>query len=183
MQTIIQMAGNNIINNNIHYHEELNYCYPDFIFVNKEEISDLICPINFGILNDPVTDTCGHAFCKKCIMEWVKTDSKCPFSRKPLLNTDLYPNLTIKNILNKQNVRCVNSDCIWRGLLENLINHLEKDCDYTRVKCKYSKCTMEADRKDIILHENRCEMKIINCEFCHKNFELTQYYVKKVVLI
>ena len=173
----LKSIGISIINNNPHYHNELNYCFPDYIFVNKEEISEFTCPINFGILNDPVTDTCGHAFCRKCILEWVRSDSKCPFSRKPLTINELYPTLMIKNILSKQNVKCVNSDCQWVGHLENLFAHLEKECDYTKVKCKYSKCTKETDRKDIASHERKCEMKVVICEFCLKSFELSNFYV------
>lgn len=177
MQNTIKNAGNSIINRNSHYHNELNFCFPDFIFVNKEEISDLICPINFGILNDPVTDICGHSFCRKCISEWLKSDSKCPYSRKILNQNDLYPNLTIKNLLSKQIIHCVNSDCIWQGPLESLIPHLEKECDYTKVKCKYSRCSAEMDRKDAVSHEKKCEMKVIICEYCHHSLDLSQYYV------
>ncbi|XP_063051949.1 tripartite motif-containing protein 16-like [Engraulis encrasicolus] len=59
----------------------------------------LECPICLGLLNDPVTLTCGHSYCLRCIEDcWDKGDRKgvysCPecrqtFAQRPVLNKNI----------------------------------------------------------------------------------------------
>ena len=46
---------NKISNKNM---SEFNFCYPDYIFPNENELIEFRCPINHGILRNPVTDEC-----------------------------------------------------------------------------------------------------------------------------
>lgn len=34
-----------------------------------------------GVLNDPVSDNCGHMYCRSCITNWLKTNNCCPMSK------------------------------------------------------------------------------------------------------
>lgn len=42
------------------------------------------CPLTLEVMHDPVSDPCGHTFERTAITEWLRHDSCCPISRKPL---------------------------------------------------------------------------------------------------
>lgn len=54
------------------------------------------CPLTMEVMDDPVMDQCAHNFERKAILEWLSSGhSCCPISRKPLTPTDLVPNHTL----------------------------------------------------------------------------------------
>jgi len=34
-----------------------NECYPEIIFKNSTQLSDFVCPIGYGIINNPIMDS------------------------------------------------------------------------------------------------------------------------------
>ena len=55
------------------------YSFDDLVY--KENKEDLICPICFYILNNPVScsdKNNSHSFCKECIDNYLKENNKCP---------------------------------------------------------------------------------------------------------
>ncbi|RWS07556.1 RING finger protein-like protein [Dinothrombium tinctorium] len=90
---------------------------------------ELKCPVCCGVLEDPVQGRkCEHAFCRKCIVEWVRTSETCPVDRCVLQLSHLQtiPRI-IRNLLNHLRVRCdfVLSGCQEVLKLEDLLNHRE----------------------------------------------------------
>ena len=52
--------------------------------INKNNIENLICPICFFVLKDPISCTNkenAHSFCKECIKKLFIVDYKCPTCR------------------------------------------------------------------------------------------------------
>ena len=49
--------------------------------LEKENIEDLICPICFYVLKNPISCSSNknyHSFCKECIDQYLKENNKCP---------------------------------------------------------------------------------------------------------
>ena len=49
--------------------------------IEKENIEDLICPICFFVLKNPIScsnNKSAHSFCKECIDKYLKENNKCP---------------------------------------------------------------------------------------------------------
>ena len=82
------------------YMNQLNTCYDSDLFV-KEKLDGLLCPIGLGVLRDPVFDSCGHVFCRGCIMEWLAKSNLCPLNKKPLEVKSLIPALPIKEMISQ----------------------------------------------------------------------------------
>eukprot|EP00808_Paulinella_micropora_P020479 g52959.t1 len=53
---------------------------------------DFICAICSEVLRNAVETQCGHAYCAKCITEWLRTNSTCPIDQYPL-TTDMLRNM------------------------------------------------------------------------------------------
>ncbi|XP_023213105.1 RING finger protein 166-like [Centruroides sculpturatus] len=52
------------------------------------DLSEVICPICLDVYVDPVSPSCGHAFCKSCIDRAADTGTRrCPVCRSPILGT------------------------------------------------------------------------------------------------
>ena len=58
---------------------------------------DFYCPITGCLLVDPVVDPEGHSYERESIIQWLNTKNFSPMTRKPLLISDLKPNLNLKN--------------------------------------------------------------------------------------
>ena len=54
--------------------------------INKDDFQCLIC---FDIFMKPVTDLCGHTFCKNCIYNHLKVNSLCPLSKKNIIKPEI----------------------------------------------------------------------------------------------
>jgi hypothetical protein len=59
-----------------------------FAQLDQEKLRDeLSCPICWDLLVQPVAPECGHAFCAKCLENWLGPDnSSCPQCRMPIRN-------------------------------------------------------------------------------------------------
>jgi hypothetical protein len=155
-------------------------CFPDSIFKNKEEVADFICPINLGVYNDPVTDTCGHTFCKRCILEWLKNNNKCPYSRKLILAEELIEATEKADEIIQKGIVCSfrGDGCMWEGKLPGLPIHFGTDCGFTKIRCQsFEKCGTETLRKLMSAHYEKCDFRVLACDFCKKTMEQQHYQV------
>ena len=53
--------------------------------------TNYICPLTLHVMDEPVSDGCGHCFEREAIVEWLEYHELCPISRKPLLVQELLP--------------------------------------------------------------------------------------------
>ncbi|XP_074597632.1 E3 ubiquitin-protein ligase NRDP1-like [Brevipalpus obovatus] len=94
---------------------------------------ELKCPICCGVLEDPLQgQRCEHAFCRKCINEWMRTSETCPVDRNQLQSTQLQPvPRIVRNMLNHLQIKCdfVAEGCREVVCLEDLASH-RLDCEY-----------------------------------------------------
>ena len=88
---------------------------------------ELKCPICCGVLEDPVQGNgCEHAYCKRCILEWMKNSESCPVDRNAMKASQLEPiPRIVRNLLNHLQVRCDynSSGCQEVVRLEDLAKH------------------------------------------------------------
>jgi len=94
------------------------------------------CPICCMVLEDPrQTLKCYHTFCSKCIQEWMKRESNCPFCRQRLTTSDVVPvPLILRNLIGNLSVRC---DLACQGCpaiirFQDLAAHV-RNCDFNRM--------------------------------------------------
>ena len=143
--------------------------YPEEIFVHQNAIEKLKCPIDLGVLRDPVVDPCGHSFCKSCIEEWLLTQRSCPLSKKRFdYSVDLAKNFTLDALISSLEIRCLNfkRSCNWVGTIETLESHIQNDCLDVNVKCLVSPCEKYVLRKNLLAHQSEdCLYTRVNCPF------------------
>ncbi|KAK3583014.1 hypothetical protein CHS0354_005655 [Potamilus streckersoni] len=101
-------------------------------FLNPESVScHLYCSICQEVFIDPQRAPCGHSYCRKCIIPWLKTNKTCPEDRKPLQVHQLHHDFILENIIGDQMVACPfrKSGCEFIGQLQQLSTH-KKNCDF-----------------------------------------------------
>lgn len=94
---------------------------------------ELVCPICYGVLEDPLqVPVCEHAFCRKCIQEWLQRQNNCPVDRETLSAVQLrqVPRI-LKNLLSRLTINCDNFShgCTRQLKLDALPEHLEQ-CEH-----------------------------------------------------
>ena len=99
--------------------------------IEKDNIEDLICPICFYILKNPIScsnNKNSHSFCKECIDEYLKENNKCPICK---LNFEYKINNELNNILNKLSFECLfkNKGCKDILSYSEYLNHIN-NCKY-----------------------------------------------------
>lgn len=97
-------------------------------FAEKEKIEKyLTCPICQEIFDDPYRITCGHTFCKKCLIQWEKksNDTVCPLCREEYLNNLSGKDLIAQAMINDAIVTCIYKGCPWKEKLSNLEHHIQ----------------------------------------------------------
>ena len=149
--------------------------------IDKENIDDLICPICFFILKDPLSCSDkinSHSFCKECLDKYLKINNKCPICKS---NFKFKKNDKILKELNKLVFLCMfkNEGCNDIFSYSEYLNHI-KDCEYnnTKYECKimkynyekkeFGKCGYLGNKKEIVNHCNLCAYNIFNCLFCNE---------------
>lgn len=140
-------------------------CLNPELFLHNENIDKYICPINSGVLNDPVYDECGHAFCESCFKDLEETI--CPVSKKAISKETTEAHDLREEILSL-NYRC-DADgklCNWTGKFGDYSEHEETDCPLQEVKCTNDLCELTVKRGELKQHVETCEMTRKKCEFC-----------------
>jgi len=134
---------------------------PTSLFVNEVD-ADLLCPECKCVLVNPSDAPCGHTFCLDCITKALQTSESCPECAKKLVLADVKPtNFKLKGILGRLPTYCdrkvsvsESGGCEWNGKWEQLPHHLEYECLYTLMVCRFSNhgCSAKTVRKDMATH-------------------------------
>ena len=101
---------------------------------SKENILNLItkfiqCKICMNLLNDPYDCLCcNQTFCKSCIINYIKTNNKCPYSEFFENNKEKINNNNIKELMNKIKPSSSNFNRVIQSLKFYCPNK-EKGCD------------------------------------------------------
>ena len=147
--------------------------------IDKENIDDLICPICFFILKEPLNCSDkknSHSFCKECINEYLKVKNKCPTCK---LNFEFKINNEKYNELQKLLFKCMfnKEGCTHILSYSDYLNHIN-NCDYnnTRYECnimkynynkkEFEKCGFLGNKSDVENHFKSCAYKGFKCNFC-----------------
>ena len=147
---------------------------------------ELVCPICHNLLDEPQQTThCGHIFCKKCLVELVRSNGpqtvslvmagtlhkqpvKCPTCRTSCDGwfEDKSVNRKVRNV----EVFCSNPSCEWKGSLCQLEDHKSgrgcEGCQYEPVACTLG-CGVKVVQEYLDHHkQNTCVLRPKNCKYC-----------------
>ena len=122
---------------------------------SKEDILNLLtkiiqCKICLNLLNDPYDCLCcNQTFCKSCIINYIKTNNKCPFSEFFEAQKDKKDNRNINELMKKLKPSSSNFTKVIQSLKFYCLNK-EKGCD------------KELNIEEILEHEKLCTFSKFN---------------------
>ncbi|CAG2103200.1 unnamed protein product [Medioppia subpectinata] len=118
------------------------YSVDRFPELSADDRDEYTCSICRHIFDTPVTTTCcGQTFCENCITEWLKTNTTCPYDRKPLTTGGF-----------SRSAR----------LIVNTLGRFKIQCDYWAYGCR------EVVKLDHLpKHTVNCSYKCDVCPKCH----------------
>lgn len=129
---------------------------------------DFTCKICLGLVITPeMCSTCDSLFCKICITKSLKNSFKCPI-RYQYKSKEI--NKLLKNILDKVQLKCLNSGCSEIINYGILTNHL-KSCDYGFFKCVNEGCNYTETRIKVLEHFRKFPFQVFFCEFCKETYK------------
>lgn len=138
-------------------------------FKDPAALADLKCPINQGVLNNPIRDECGHVFCLGCFQEAHKQDGTCPVTKQKIGGKtqpaeDLQAQVAALHVFCKHK----KEGCTWSGPNNSLSEHLKTDCPQESTKCTIDKCEQSVKRFELAAHQEKCEWRVKKCQFCDR---------------
>ena len=129
----------------------------------------LTCPICLLPFRDPnIVNCCGAKYCETCIARVQLANNPCPLCRTR--GFDKMIDKQCQRHVLALRVRCNYKDngCPWIGELRHIWQHLEEECEYVPVLCKYN-CGHQCFRKDMMQHEeDECEMRPLELKLIKK---------------
>ena len=70
--------------------------------IPRPDISDFDCPLCQYLLLEPVTTSCGHTYCKECIVRALDHNTKCPVCRATIqVPSDCAVNVLVQSVIAK----------------------------------------------------------------------------------
>ena len=153
------------------YENKNNICiggYEEDLVINKNYLLSLDniykCSICDKIMINPVEcEKCGHNFCYNCI-----NSSDCPFGCKDKNIKE--SSLAIKNLLSRLRFKCPNKGCTVSFEYSKIDKH-NNECIFKPMECPNKNCGKIILRKDLSNHiNNECEFLLVKCKYCKYEF-------------
>ena len=161
--------------------DEITFYNPDNL-ICKENKEDLICPICFFVLKNPISCSDkknSHSFCKDCIDEYLKENNYCPTCK---LNFEYKTNNELINKLDKFSFNCLfnNEGCNDIISYSDYLYHIN-NCKYNNIKygCNIKKydyhlkefknCGFRGRKQDMENHFKLCGYTKYKCIFCNED--------------
>ena len=149
--------------------------------IDKKNSEDLICPICYCILKEPINCSDkknSHSFCKECIDKNIQeNNNKCPLCK---LNFEYKNNNEINIKLSKLIFKCLFKDEGCNNIIKysDYLDHIN-NCIYSKYKCQIKKynynkkkfeiCGFSDNIQNIENHIKICAFVKYNCLFCNEN--------------
>ena len=151
--------------------------------IEKDNIENLICPICFYILKDPISCSNkknAHSFCKECIDQYLKEKNKCPICKQ---NFEYKINNELNDSLKKLSFECLFQKEGCKDILpySEYLNHIN-NCKYDNnieYECIIKKfnyhnkefeiCGFVGNKIKIEQHFKICGLSQYKCFICGKN--------------
>lgn len=134
------------------------------------------CAICLMCQKDPIQTTCGHRFCRACIITWISNkSSRCPEDNCRLTEQDIFPDNFAKREIANLKAKCPNSKngCVAVVDLRSMEEH-QRHCEYEMISCPNG-CPVAILQQDIAEHVNKeCLHRLIECSLCNAHFHLNQ---------
>jgi hypothetical protein len=165
--------------------EKIKISLEDIVPEDREKMSCMKCLVCNNILETAFTDTCGHIYCRDCVMPTYSVDKKCPVSGLELL-TDPTPVHYLDSVINRAKMYCPNKAkvCTWEGIKSSVEDHILTECPKEMILCPYDRCGVQVLREVISFHNENCAYRRLCCEYCKesvayldldKHFEICEY--------
>ena len=155
------------------------FYYEENVIINNNDINliDLICPICYNILNNPICcslkNNC-HYFCKICIDEHLKSKNTCPLCK---CFFEYKTNTKINEYLGQFYFKCIFNKEGCKEILNyfEYFNHIKKcsfgnilyECHIEKFHNKnFEKCLYIGNANEIKKHFNKCGYFEYKCKFC-----------------
>jgi len=120
--------------------------------------NELQCPLCLEFLKEPTLTSCGHHFCRECIVRSIARSHVCPLCNEEGFQTFL--NKEKQRVISTLKIYCrrKSQGCEWVGELGRLEHHLdveEGDCGCVEVECEFGPvgCVAKLPRKDLQRHK------------------------------
>ena len=155
------------------------------IWVDENIEKDYICVICHSIMKDVVQTSCGHKYCRECLLVYMKRVSKkCPVCTESLdIDKEIFPDKFTSNQINAFLVYCRKSQddgCTWKGRLDKLDIHFEDECDFKWIDCP-NDCGQFMYRHQFLQHEKDvCPNRKATCPYCStdfRHFQLKKHFI------
>ena len=161
---------------------DILYYNPDDVVEGNKNIDNLICPICYNILKDPISCNYtekSHTFCKVCILKSLKINDKCPLCKQTF---EFVTNKKVKELLQKLKFKCKYAEEGCQRILDYpfYFIHLDKcefkealyECQvekYSYAKKVLQKCKYEGTFKKLMKHFKNCALLKYKCLFCNND--------------
>ena len=158
------------------------YYNPDYVIEGKKNIKNLICPICYNILKNPISCNStkkSHSFCEECINKSLEINDKCPICKQEF---ESVINKKVEKLLQKLKFKCIYAEEGCPKILDYSIyfKHIDKcgfrdilyECQidkYNYEEKKYKKCGYVGTIKKLNKHFIKCAFSVYKCIFCNKD--------------
>lgn len=94
------------------------------------QFENFMCKVCNNVFKHPTADSCGHTFCRKCLVKLIETKSKCPVSDQALNADYKSKNWAVNQMLDGAEKYCENESngCDWKGPPRRFYKHHKHQC-------------------------------------------------------